>query len=348
MKLVYQYRIKDSSCRKELKRMASAVNYVWNYCNEANQYSWKHFEKALSGYDLQRLTKGCGKELGLPSQVIQRVGQEYATRAKQYKRKRLNWRTAKRQLGWIPYNYQTITVEGDAFLFNGRAFRFWKSREIDGEIKSGSITEDSRGRWYLNLTIEKEPECRVETGREVGIDLGLKTVGVTSDGEELARPNFTKEFAKELAMAQRAKKKKRVTAIYAKIKNKRKDWQRKVAKDLCERYDRIAVGDVSSSKLVKTKMAKSVYDASWYGLKATLGSTAIRRGVAFHIVDEKWSTVACSDCGSKTGPSGLSALGVREWNCEECGSVHDRDTNAARNILTRCRALHPNLESQTL
>lgn len=334
MNLVYKYRIKDSSCKNYLQRMAGAVNFVWNYCNEATIDSWAKFGKPLSGYDLQTLTKGCAKELGLPSQVVQRVCQEYATRRKQYKKQRLNWRTAKRHLGWIPWNYQSVKIADDTFRINGRTLRFWRSREIDGKIGSGSITQDSKGNWYINILVKKETEKRIATGKEVGIDLGLKTIATTSDGYHLDRPNYTKEFEKQLAMAQRAKKKKRVTAIHQKIRNKRKDWNFKRAKELCDKYDKIVVGDVSSSKLVKTNMAKSVYDASWFGLKSALVSTAKKRGVDFQIVKESYSTVTCSDCGERSGPSGLSALNVREWTCSCCGSLHDRDVNAAKNILS--------------
>jgi len=341
MKVVYQYRVKDSSLRGHLKKMAGAVNFVWNYCNEANRDSWDKFGKPLSGYDLQKLTKGCGKDLGLPSQVVQMVCQEYAARRKQHSKRQLKWRTGKRNLGWIPYNYQSLKIEDDTCTFNGKEMKFWKSREIDGKIKCGSITEDSRGRWYLNLTIEKEVEQRVPTGKAVGIDLGLKTIATLSTGEELTRPNYTKEYEEKLAMAQRANKKKRVTAIHAKIKNKRKDWNRKTSKQLCDRFDTIVVGDVSSSFLSKTNMAKSMYDASWYAFKSTLGTTAIKRGVDVRIVNESGSTVTCSVCGSKSGPSGLSGLSVREWKCSSCGTAHARDVNAATNILNSVQGIAP-------
>ena len=155
----------------------------------------------------------------------------------------------------------------------------------------------------------------------------VKTIATLSDGQALDRPNITKKYADQLAMAQRANKKKRVTAIQAKIKNIRKDWNYKTVKTLCDQFDYIAVGDVSSSKLVKTKFAKSVYDASWHGLKVALGTTAIKRGVTFHVILEYWSTVTCSACGERTGPSGLRAIGEREWICSGCGSSHNRDVN---------------------
>ena len=118
-----------------------------------------------------------------------------------------------------------------------------------------------------------------------------------------------------------------------KIKNTRKDFLHKETTKLVRRYKTIYVGDVSSSKLAKTKMAKSTLDAGWGLFKSMLEYKAIALGVDFKVVNEKYSTVTCSSCFERSGPSGLSALGVREWTCSTCGTDHDRDVNAARNIL---------------
>jgi IS605 OrfB family transposase len=134
-------------------------------------------------------------------------------------------------------------------------------------------------------------------------------------------------------MAQRAGKKKRVKAIHAKIKNVRKDFNHKETTKLVNNYGKIFVGDVSPSKLMKTKMVKSVTDASWADFKSMLAYKAIALGVEYKEVKENFSTVTCSYCLERTGPSGLSALGVREWVCINCGTSHDRDVNAAKNIL---------------
>jgi IS605 OrfB family transposase len=141
------------------------------------------------------------------------------------------------------------------------------------------------------------------------------------------------KYAEKLAKAQRARKKKQVTKIYAKIKNVRKDFLHKATTKLAQENKQIFVGDVNALKLVKTKMAKSVLDASWGRFKSMLAYKALKLGIDFRVTNEKYSTVTCSHCLQKTGPSGLSALGVREWECSSCGSQHQRDVNAAKNIL---------------
>ncbi|MGQ7143115.1 RNA-guided endonuclease InsQ/TnpB family protein, partial [Escherichia sp. SS-MK2] len=124
-------------------------------------------------------------------------------------------------------------------------------------------------------------------------------------------------------------------AIHAKIKNRRKDALHKYSTALVNSHAAIFVGDASSKKLVKTKMAKSILDAGWFMLKTQLEYKAIARSVVFEVVNESYSTQACSCCGaiSANSPKGRAGLRIREWTCCECGTTHDRDVNAAKNIL---------------
>lgn len=131
----------------------------------------------------------------------------------------------------------------------------------------------------MNLVVAEADKGREKTGKEVGVDLGLKTLATLSDGKELNRENLTKAYEQRLAVAQRANKKKEVATIHAKIKNRRKDWNHKSTTQLVRDYDYIAVGNVSSLKLKKTQMAKSVSDAGWSQFKTMLVYKAIALGV---------------------------------------------------------------------
>jgi putative transposase len=332
--ITYQYRIKDSQHRNYLTRLSYAVNYVWNYCNEVSLLAWRRDRNWLSAYDLHKLTAGCGAELGLHSQTIQAICQEYATRRQHFRKRRLSWRSCKRSLGWIPFKVSGIKLMGDAIRYGGRLFRLWLSREIQGTLKIGSFTQDTRGRWYVNLQCAVEDEPQLALGLDgVGIDLGLKDLIACSDGIIYSRENLTRTYEDELALAQRAGKKNRIKAIHAKIKNVRKDWTHKVTTAIARRANFIAVGDVSSTKLAQTRFAKSAYDAGWGMVRHQLEYKAIRLAGVCVPVCEMFSSVTCSVCLERTGPSGLSALGVREWTCSACGVSHDRDINAAHNIL---------------
>lgn len=102
---------------------------------------------------------------------------------------------------------------------------------------------------------------------------------------------------------------------------------------LTKECELIVVGDVRSSKLTKTKMAKSVNDAGWATFKHLLEYKAMARKVVYREVSERLSTQTGSHCGAVSGPKGREGLGIREWVCAECAAVHDRDVNAALNIL---------------
>ena len=343
-----QYRIKDSTSAKHLNKMAGSVSYVWNYCNEVNQERWKKFRKTYSGFDLNKKTAGVAKELGLHSQTVQAIGAEFATRCKQFKKVKLNWRSPKRSLGWIPFKASGVKVVNDTIRYQGCSYRLWLSCPIEGVVRTGSFAQDSRGRWYVNLTIQEADWGRQKTGKACGVDLGLKTIATLSDGTELNRKNLTKEYEEKLAIAQRARKKKQVATIHAKIKNCRKDWNHKKTTELVGNYDYIAVGNVSSSKLKKTRMAKSVSDAGWSQFKTMLKYKANALGVEVEEVNESFSTVTCSQCGERTGPKGLSRLGVREWMCSSCHTSHHRDVNAAMNILFSAQGIARRRESHCL
>lgn len=328
----FKFRLKNTGVN-HLSKMSDSVNFVWNYCNDVSvEYLDKHY-KWLSGYNLDSLTGGCSKQLLINSKTVQLVCHEFATRRIQFKKRKLSWRSKKRSLGWIPFNEQSIKIKQGLAVYNKHKFRFWKSREIEGEIKCGSFNQDSKGNWYVNFVCEVPDLPKIKDNREVGIDLGLKTLATLSDGTKISRENLTNKYASKLAMAQRANKKKQVKNINAKMKNIRKDFNHKETTKLINSYGTIFVGDVSPSKLRKTQMSKSVSDAAWGSFKSMLAYKAIALGVEYKEVKETFSTVTCSTCFERSGPSGLSALGVREWQCSKCGTIHDRDVNAAKNIL---------------
>jgi putative transposase len=346
--ITFQYRVKDSTSRKHLMRMACAVHTVWNYCNEVSMLAWRRERRWLSAYDLHGLVTGTSTALGLQSQAIQHVCTEFVTRRRQFRKRRLAWRSRKRSLGWIPFPNQAIRLQGDSIRFGGRLFRLWLSRPVEGTIKAGSFTQDARGRWYVNLHCEVTDRTEPLGEAEIGIDLGLAQQIACSDGVVYSRENLTRQYEDKLALAQRGGKKKRGKALYAKIANCRKDWTHKATTAIARRARFIAVGDVSSTKLAQTRFAKATYDAGWGMCRHQLHYKAIRLAGVCVPVSERFSSVTCSACLCQTGPRGLGALGVRVWTCSACGTQHNRDINSAHNHLRagRCTPLKgiPRLE----
>lgn len=334
MKIVtYKFRIKDSTSSKQLERMAFSVNQVWNYCNETAYSVLINQGRFLTGFDLNKLTSGVSKELGINIETVQATCEEYALKRKQFKKARLSWRSKKKSLGWIPFKQRSIKYLGDGQVkYFGHTFKFWESR-VPENIKCGSFNQDSKGNWYINLVCEVEDVLINKTGLEIGVDLGLKDLATYSNGDKFTGSKSTKRYAEKLAKAQRAKKKKLVTNIHRKIANTRKDSLHKETTRLVKQYDLIVVGDVSSKKLLKTNMAKSVSDSSWGAYKDLLAYKTIRFGKELKVVNEAWTSKTCHICNTVADFGGLSGLSVREWSCNSCNTFHDRDVNAAKNIL---------------
>lgn len=341
-----QVRVKDKH-KAILDQWAFEVNQVWNAANALSaEFSWVpipgigYMNCNTSEFDLNNELKSIRDErdLKIGAATVQSVIAQHAKSRRQFKKNKLQWRCSsgsKRALGWIPFKTAGIKLVNGQIRFCGKIFSLWDSYNLSQyNLGPGSFSQDARGRWYFNTTVKVE--VKPAKGKaSVGIDLGLKTTATGSDGVTLERRRITDEFAKALGSAQRANKSKLVKSIHAKIKNSRKDALHKFSTMLVENYGAIFVGDVSSQKLVKTKMAKSVLDAGWGYLKTQLEYKANARSVVFNEVNERNTTQICSCCLkiSINSPKGRAGLRIREWTCTECGTAHDRDINAARNIL---------------
>ena len=336
-------RIKDKHA-KALDAMACEVNMVWNFVNEL---SFKHTQrtgKFFSAYDLDKYTSGATKEgLKIHSQTLQSITAEYVTRRKQFKKAKLRWRVSRgsrKSLGWIPFKVGAATYKNGQLRYAGQYFGVWDSYGLaDYKLRSGSFSQDARGRWYANICVETVATKSAGT-ESVGIDLGLKDFATLSTGEKIEAQRLYRGAEAKLAVAQRANKKQRVKAIHAQIANRRKDFLHKLSTRLVKENGAIFVGNVNAAGLAKTNMAKSVLDAGWSSFRTMLQYKCDHAAVWFEEVNESYTTQTCSCCGSipASSPKGRAGLRIREWTCSDCGSVHDRDTNAARNILARGHA----------
>ena len=347
-------RIRDKHA-DQLNRLSGSVNFVWNYVNDL---SYKHLQKTgkfFSAYDLNDYTKGSGELLGLHSQTIQAINETHAKSRKQFKKAKLNWRTnnpnsKRKSLGWLPFKQSAIkhitthqigkkglksTLQLSLAKGQKLVIDLWDSYNLSlYQINTLEIVQDSRNRWYACITVKQYPKTTCGMG-SVGIDLGLKDSATASNGDKL-QIKQTLKYAKDLAIAQRAKNKKRVKAIHAKIKNTRQDLIHKFTTGLIKNNALIVVGDVKTTQFnsKKGKLAKSVYDAGWFELKRQLTYKCENAGCRFEIVNERYTTQTCSCCGDmSSSPKGRAGLRIREWTCTKCGTRHDRDINASKNIL---------------
>ena len=347
-------RIRDKHA-DQLNRLSDSVNFVWNYVNDL---SYRHLQKTgkfFSAYDLNDYTKGSGELLGLHSQTIQAINETHTKSRKQSKKAKLSWRTnnpksKRKNLGWLPFKQSAIkhiathqtgkkglksTLQLSLAKGQKLVIDLWDSYNLSlYQINTLEIVQDSRNRWYACITVKQYPKTTCGMG-SVGIDLGLKDSATASNGDKL-QIKQTLKYAKALATAQRAKNKQRVKAIHAKIKHTRQDLIHKFTTQLVKDNALIVVGDVRTTQFnsKKGKLAKSVYDAGWFELKRQLTYKCENAGCRFEIVNEKYTTQTCSCCGDmSSSPKGRAGLRIREWTCATCGTRHDRDINASKNIL---------------
>jgi putative transposase len=336
MNLVYRYRVKSNLGL--LNQQARAVNFVWNYCNDRQKDALRFGRKWLSGFDLNNLTAGSSGELGLLATTVNQICQQYAKSRSQKNRPSLQYR-GKKTLGWVPVKGCDFYRKKGVFRFGRKSFRVFDNQPLPvGKIKDGTnFSQDARGNWFLNIVVEVDEAAQRQPARGVGIDLGIKDFATLTTGEKIGSQNIYRKAEKALATAQRANKTKRVKAIHAKIANSRRDFHHKLSTRIVREFDYIAVGNINAAGLAKTNMAKSVYDAGWSSFRTQLAYKAIRHGAWFEEVNESFTSQVCSNCGAlpESRPRGIADLGIRHWVCSDCGASHDRDVNAALNILAR-------------
>ncbi len=331
-----------------LEAAAVEVNQVWNWANATSQKAARPFVGAprwLTGFDLNNLSAGATEHFPhIGADTIQRVNGEFATRRRQFKKVKLRFRAsrgARRALGWVPFKAASLRHNGRYLRFCGKTIRVFEAERFGAleRWKDGCFAQDAVGDWWLCLPAAVAVDCAPAPREAVGVDLGLKDVAVTSAGARLEAGRHYRDLETKIAQAQRRGHTRRARRLHRRAARQRADRLHKFSRALVNEYQNIYVGDVSSVQLAGTRMAKAVLDSSWGLLRAQLQYKGQQAGRRVQIVNETYTSRACSACGALSGPAGVNGLRVRSWRCRECGVTHDRDVNAAKNILTAGRLL---------
>jgi len=336
MVLTFKYRVKDASKVSALTVHARTVNEAWNSLVLSEWVRRGHYAEIgpnLPGghrFNCAKRFVGRSQEIGLHSDTLAEICRVFTTSRDTHKR--CPKARGRKSLGWIPFLSRAVKIKGDTVRYIGVNYRVWLSRPFPLKIKTGAFVQDARGRWYVCVTADVDAVKGVGVGA-IGIDLGLKDFAALSDGTTLENPRWFRSLENRLAVAQRARQPQRVKSIHAKIANRRKHVLHQYSTQLVRQFETIIVGNVSAANLGKTSMAKSVYDAGWSAFRAMLRYKSQQAGNVFEEADERFSTQTCSACKNRTGPRGHGGLGIRQWRCAQCCVLHNRDTNAAVNIL---------------
>jgi putative transposase len=251
---------------------------------------------------------------------------------------------------------QSIRLTRNGFALHGQRLYVAKvghirvewSRVLPSVPSSVTVIKEADGRYYASFVVAREAAPLPACGREIGIDLGLASLAVTSGGEVIPNPRFLRAAQRRLGKAQRvlshrqkgsanrARARHRVAVLHRKVRETRLDHAHKTALRLVRDNQAVYAEDLAVSGLMRTRLAKSVADAGWSQLIRCVEEKAAQYGRTFARIGRfEPTSQVCSACGVKDGPKPLS---VRQWACAACGTVHDRDVNAARNILAAGRA----------
>jgi IS605 OrfB family transposase len=226
------------------------------------------------------------------------------------------------------------------------------SRELPSTPSSVTITLDGAGRYHASFVIQVQEAPVPSTPTQVGIDLGLTHFATLSTGEKVANPRWLRQRQKALRRAQRSlsrrqkgsknrdKQRRKVAKMHARVADARRDFHHQLSTRLIRENQTVVAEDLNVAGLGRSNLARSIHDAGWSSFVAMLEYKAALSGRRFVKINQ-WhpSSQLCSACGQQSGPKGLNALKVRTWTCLACDTEHDRDVNAALNILAAGQAV---------
>ncbi|WP_293132202.1 RNA-guided endonuclease TnpB family protein [Okeania sp. SIO3I5] len=361
MKARYKYRIYPNNIQiVKLNQLFGCCRYVWNnalsHCHQL--YSSGHKKPSYVDLTKQFITQAKRELIWLKEvastplqQSLKDLDQAYKNffdrcggkrKGIKVKPPKFKSRKSRQSARFVGANYK---VEQDKIYLPkiGKIKVVW-SRALASKSSSVTIIRDSANRYFASFVVQTNAEYLPKSNNSVGIDLGISTFATLSNGAKILSPKPLKNNLKKLAKLQRKfsrtekgsnrweKARLKVSKLHTRIKDIRTDFLHKLSTKLAKEYDTIVLEDLNVSGMVKNrKLSKAISDLGWRQFRTLTEAKCKKYGREFRVID-RWQPTSqkCSHCGFR---GGKKELDVREWTCLNCGAVHDRDINAAVNIL---------------
>src|SRR6266480_62469 len=356
-KKAYQYRIYPTLEQKQvLAQTFGCCRYVYNwalrlktdaYYQRSERMYYEHLSQALTSLKKQEAYAWLNEVSSVPlQQALRHLDRAFLN----FFEGRAEFPTFKKKHG-----PQAATYASSAFKWDGTRLTLAKmdapldihwSRPLPKGCKPTTVTvsKDCAHRYFVSILVEEEIKHLPVINKQVGLDLGLKSMVITSDGQTYGHPKFFAKDEKKLAKAQRrhAKKQKgsknrnkarlKVARIHARMSDRRRDYQHKLSTQLIRENQIVCVESLSVKNMVQNhKLAKAISDVGWSEFVRQLEYKAAWYGRTLSKIDKFYpSSKRCFDCGHILDSLPLD---IRCWTCPECGVLHDRDINAAKNVL---------------
>jgi len=358
VKKAYRFRFYPTPEQEQnLARTFGCTRFAYNHMLRIRTDAWYKEQKRVGYHETSALLTELKKQpetiwLNEVSSVpVQQSLRHLQTAFGNFFAKRTKYPTFKSK-----HDKQAAEYTSSAFKWDGKALKLAKmdaplnirwSRTLPkaAKLTTATVSKDAAGRYFVSMLCDDTAQAKPEMTGNIGIDLGLTHFAILSTGEKIAAPNTFRKNEAKLAKLQRrlAKKqkgsdnrfkaKRKVARLHAKTADTRRDFLHKLSTRLVNENQVIAIETLAVSNMQKNHcLAKSISDAGWSEFVRQLEYKSLWYGRTLVGID-RWypSSKRCSDCGH-TVPK--MSLKVREWVCPECGSIHDRDVNAARNVLT--------------
>lgn len=357
MRVTYKYKVytQNRNHEKRLSEYLRTAAWVYNHCIALHKRYYLLYHKSLGEYDLKKhltkLKKRNGYEAWkiLSSQSIQQIPEKITEGYKKFFKKQ-----AKRPPTFRSWRkYKSVTFKNTGWTLNGNVFtinaiklrlKFHKSRELNGDIKTITLKQDACGDWWLCFSLEVENQIQVKpkTGKSAGFDFGMKTFLVSSDEQKINSPlvlfhslDKLRRESRNLSRKQkgsnsRKKARLQIARLHREISNRRDDFQWKIANSLVDRYDLLCFENLDM-KAMQMLWGRKISDLGFAAFMSKVEYIAVKYDKKV-VKISRWepSSKTCSKCGHKEEEMPLN---IRKWTCPDCGSRHDRDVNAAKNIL---------------